>query len=275
MAKKANVPVVRPIGKVLRALFEPCLPTPMMFIETALPAACMVLFSVAKPVWKQDIKLLTGKSWLKHMKGVVGDVDVANPTFMQGNLKFLFELAEIVDKAVWWMFIASMAKDFFFDWTSLAMQMGGCRHDPLHQVLTANNPIGNLSSQDVWFLGPQWTETSPTAGPKLSSQFTVTHGTTAQLIAAITYAGNGQPSVPFTMRIQRVYDGEVVVTQALSAEDAAAGGSNILVQQIFGHPLVDQDYQLQVLRHDAGPGAWLSPADGRFFLSQGGILGWL
>jgi hypothetical protein len=119
-----------PFGGLVRFLANPCLPSFQILAEAAEPAALKLFYSLLPFDKKSAIKILTGKSWLCHAKGIAQELTMVEPEEESLGLKFAFTLNEIVDEASWYIYLADVTTNFLANWTTQVLRMTNCKPDP-------------------------------------------------------------------------------------------------------------------------------------------------
>lgn len=217
------------INALRKFLYSPCSITPQVWIETFLPAAVVAIFTVLTPDPKETIRILGGgKSWLKQVKVSFQDALAGEPLENYKGIRFLFEFAEGVDLAVWWLFLAGVAAEFLMDWSSMAFRMAGC--DATNRSLTSERrfALGNFEGDGTWYDAGLWTEINPPTGHLLSPSVII-QANTAVAVAVTLKVKNAATNIDqgFTMRWLDNASGEVISESFLHQFDANAGNANI------------------------------------------------
>ena len=147
-------------NQITRIMPVPCAPSPLLWVETAVPAFCWAFLASQSFDFKELVHISTGKSWLQHVKS---QVPVTETTFRQFGRKMVtedvevekvvnstvgkagrtfFKFAEGFDMAAYWIFIASIATEGLIEWHSLAYRMAGCRDDVRAGSWSSGSPSG-------------------------------------------------------------------------------------------------------------------------------------
>lgn len=267
--------IVNSIGKVIRALFIACPIPAQLWFETAVVAAGHVFTSNVSPVWKQDVKLLTGKTWLKHATQRLEQLESEASGFTDGLTRHMHFIGEVADKSVFWLWIASMVSEFIYDWGTLMLQVGGCDAKKKHCVTTYSHPFGSASVPHTWVAGPAWREDFPTPGLIHSSTFTIFAGETYAIGFAITFnLIDGGPCAG-SARIIEVQSGQVVYEHSASEDDSlkSKGPTTFMVQG--GAQELDHQYQIQVRADQDHIGVGMGFASGQLTLAHGDCVQFL
>lgn len=255
-------------------MWVPCAPTPMLWVEATVFAAWTLFWSVIEPVWKQDVKLVTGKSWLKNLKQYAYEAEESPYSFFDDSLIMLFEVAEWADAAVFWVWIASIGIDGLMNTCTLAYQLAGC--DPLSASCTivGKSPFGGWSFEQYgkWADGPAWIEQYPVHGAPMSSTLIMPANASGSIAASLTVRSIGGGFATCTTRVVDPDSGEIIGTgspQPGADNDAQASMSWFPVQS---HPDRSRRLALEVMVSTDSTGIVAVPRDGSIVLvwSTGG-----
>lgn len=212
-------------------LYTPCTVTPTVWIETFLPAAVLAFFTVLTPDPKEAIRIAGGgKSWLKQLKVAFDDALAEEPLESYKGIKFLFEFAEGVDRAVWWLFLAGVAADFAIEWSTLAYRMSGCTTSSREVTLELKWKFGDFPGDGSWTDAGIWEVITPNTGELVGPVANIAAGAGVALAVSIQ-AKNSATNLPigFRMRWLDAHSGETVSETNLLQLDAVAGNSNMSV----------------------------------------------
>jgi hypothetical protein len=218
-------------------LYTSCTVTPTVWIEAFLPAAVLAIFSVLTPDPKEAIRIAGGgKSWLKQLKVAFNDALADEPAESYKGLRFLFDFAEGVDKAVWWLFLAGVAADFAIEWSTLAYRMSGCTTSEREVTQELRYAFGGVAGDGTYQAAFVWREVTPDTGHLTGALVTIPPQGGVALAVSINLhnIATGLP-LGFDMRWRDVATGETISETQLSTLDAAAGNSAIsLDMQVQG-----------------------------------------
>jgi hypothetical protein len=260
------------VNAIRKYMFTSCTITPAVWIETFLPAALGALWSVLTPDPKETLRIVGGgKSWLKQLKISVPEAELVEPTFKNKSLRFLFEFAEGVDLAVWWLFLISVTEDFLIEWSSLQMRMAGCTHDERDKTRELWLVLGDFEPDGNWYDAGLWKEVTPPSeqlsGPVINVAIDgqVAVGVSLQCQNAATGLRSG-----FQMRWIDAHTGDIVSQSVLLQPDAVAGNSNMSMDmQVTG----GDTGRTMVLQVSSNAGGLQQLIHGRISVYGGQILG--
>jgi len=128
--------------------YNPCLPTPSMFIKATFLATARLgleLFpidEIGKVDKKEVIHYATGKTWLKHTKQVIEDVEVRDAEWIAATKEGTWAFFEVVDQLIWRAFVGDMINETMANWTSMVFTLSGCQRAPGHLVGQSSTPFG-------------------------------------------------------------------------------------------------------------------------------------
>lgn len=121
----ARPSLIERIGAVIRLWQMNCLPSPWLLLAFIGPALLKALFSLLPTDNKGSYHFATGESWVCTTKRVMRNAGSADP-YLQGVKSAAFEMLELADKTSWYLYIASVAAEFFANWTSGLFKYGPC-----------------------------------------------------------------------------------------------------------------------------------------------------
>lgn len=118
--------LLRPVGRVTRLAIEPCSVPPTIWAETAGPAVLEAIMTIASPDIKEAYHITTGHSLVCTLKSDIKDGLKEAGERPGAWTRRLFKASEVVDAAIWYMFLASVGADALVDWTTMAYRVAGC-----------------------------------------------------------------------------------------------------------------------------------------------------
>lgn len=160
---------ISPVNWVAELFHNQCSPRPIIYIELAAMAYLQAFSSVVTPDIKEDIKLATGKSWLKHGKGALKNADGPHPPLLKKAGALIVGAGEAVDKTVWWLFLAGVLNGTASAYATAAYYTEPCAQPGALHWARSSTPLGFYDGWDDWNIGPGWFAVSGTDGPALSS----------------------------------------------------------------------------------------------------------
>jgi hypothetical protein len=263
------------VGKIHSVLMVPCAAPPQIWVKAMAPALLTAFITLIPAGWKNDIKMATGKSWLKHLRIYVRDADIVTPSFYDGALETMFELAEWADKSVWYMFLASVTLDFLLDWTSLVWEMAGCAEHDDNLIVSGDQPNGNIPLVGEWMQGPEWNQTFPTYGaPQASSYLLGAYGT-GSMMAVLNYHTLMDYGCAFEMRYVWRSTGQTIAQSGISQAAATTGHSAFLSANPVNPYGAPAWVDMQVRRTDDSGSSFVYPKNGRLTITKNGVSQWL
>lgn len=153
--------LARSSGRLARIIVAPCSVPTVVWVESAFPALLKAIYSYESPDPKHVYHMVAGHSLICSLKQEIRNAREAAGAEEGEGLRFLFKLAETVDKAIWWLFLAGLGVDAFIDWTSMAYELAGCRGPDGSN--SSDNPFGGIP--DVTHAGDgnglQWLTGNP------------------------------------------------------------------------------------------------------------------
>lgn len=218
-------------------LYTPCTVKPTVWIETFLPAAVLAFFTVLTPDAKEVIRIAGGgKSWLKQLKVAFDDALAEEPAESYKGLNFLFEFAEGIDKAVWYLFLAGVAADFAIEWSTLAYRMSGCTTSSREVTLELQNAFGDVPGDNSWVDAGIWKVITPDTGQLVGPVANIPSGAAVALCASLNIRNSAtHEKLSFDMQWIDQSTGEMVFFNFIDGINARAGDALIDMQmQVSG-----------------------------------------
>src|SRR5690242_2197518 len=117
------------IGAIKRLLFNPCDAPPSLYVETFLPAALEAFWQIAFPDFKEAFHKISGKSLVCTAKEGLRDALVDAGVEPGRATRFLFRALEWADLSVWYLFLADVAAQGLFNWSTQIWRMSGCKNN--------------------------------------------------------------------------------------------------------------------------------------------------
>ena len=181
-SKYINIPGFQlDVGGLLQIYVQPCTTSPYIIARTLIPSALKAFISFEIPDPKEAFRIQTRKlqkggiSLLKSVKGFVAEarelaLDAYQPldeelarrarNFAETEAaaeKYIWDLLEFGERAVFWLFIASIIEEMFIDWSSQVWKQSGCVGDPFTFWEHAGTDIqGGAAATDQWFGCTAW-----------------------------------------------------------------------------------------------------------------------
>jgi hypothetical protein len=262
------------VGKVEQVFISGCIPKPQVWAKSLVPAGLKLITSLLEPTWKEDIKLLTGKSWLKHLKQFAEESTVESPAAVDGSLNFMFEAAEVLDTIAWYWFLADVGSDFLANWSTLAMKRSPCTPQEAAGSFAGVTGAGTVGSGSGWGMRGAWSETYPTPGIPISPSIDVLPGESWTLCGSQSLAKGFITTGTFQSRIYDVAtDEQVEVGTMLDGDGIANGYASMVMASGVGAAGTGSTLQLQV-QYDGAPDIGLT-GEGYFTANNAGGGGWI
>lgn len=139
-----------PIGFGLVFHVYPCMTTPAIIVQAAETAALKAAIGFFQPTWKQEIKKVTGGSWLHNIKEYMAADQIEDAAFFDAELTSFFEVAELVDKLAWYLFLFSSTVEFLIDWATTTYEMSGCLPKPSDTIGNSTSPVSVYQRNGAW-----------------------------------------------------------------------------------------------------------------------------
>lgn len=165
-----------PVNWVAELFHNQCSPQPIIYVELAAMAYLAAYSSIVLPDIKEDIKLLTGKSWLKHGKAALKEADGPHKPILKKAGGLIVSGAEAVDKFMWWSFVTGVLNGTASAFVTAAYQTQPCARPGALHWAKSSFPIGFFDSWDKWQVGPAWFAASGTDGPSFASLMPIPQG---------------------------------------------------------------------------------------------------
>jgi hypothetical protein len=166
----------RVFNYVRQQYMDPCDPNQLMYFQMAMDALYLAAISYATPNWKDEIDMLTGKSWLKHASGRLKEASKAAPAWASGTGEVLVPIAEGIDTALWVVMLGGILFDAFIDWGSAAYQVKPCDQSTDYIWGRSKRPSQFESRYDEWVQGPSWATDAGNVGPNFASTTVIPPG---------------------------------------------------------------------------------------------------
>jgi len=115
------------VGNIRRMLVVPCGPEVSVWVELGIEAALVAMWTIEEPDEKEAYHKILGKSLVCSLKTEIRDAHKMSGGEEGPALRFLFRTAELVDKAVWKLFLAAVAADALILWSNMLNKQSGCK----------------------------------------------------------------------------------------------------------------------------------------------------
>lgn len=148
---------------------DPCDPNRHVYAQLAADAALAAFISYATPGWKDEVDLVTGKSWIKHAAGRLKEARRATPTWLSETGEILLSLGEAIDRILWLVMVAELLFDTFISWGSAAYQVDPCDEETDYIWWRSKRPAQFESRFSEWVQGPSWSTDAGNVGPSFAS----------------------------------------------------------------------------------------------------------
>jgi hypothetical protein len=99
---------------------------PSVFVLTAFEAALSAFFTVLEPDIKEFYHQTVGTTFAHSLKENISDLEWVPPPEDSFGTRFAFKLIDTVDKTSWWLFLADVAAEGLFNWTSQLLHVTQC-----------------------------------------------------------------------------------------------------------------------------------------------------
>lgn len=209
------------VGGLFQLYVQPCTTSPYILARTVVPSALSAFIGLEIPDPKEAFKIATSKiigteySLLKGVKGYVAEakqlvLDAWQPLDEDAILeaesleeleaaaeKYIWDILEFGERAVFWLFIASLIEEFFINWSTQVYKQSGCTPDAdTHWIHAGTDLQDGAATTTDWFGCTAWKD-CPSSGGLVPDQgyiFTVPADATWSLTAyAQMYKFNGNP----------------------------------------------------------------------------------
>lgn len=117
------------VDNITNLLFAACDDPPSLWITTGVPALLKAFTTIFTPDFKEGYHKFIGQSLYHDWKQSIKDAHEEESIIGDGFRNFVFGMADKVDMATWYMFLAGVAEDGLFDWTSQVYKMANCQGD--------------------------------------------------------------------------------------------------------------------------------------------------
>ncbi|MGA7966798.1 MAG: hypothetical protein WCB49_13110 [Gammaproteobacteria bacterium] len=241
------------IGKIKRVLMNPCTPSPMLFVECATPAILGAFWTLIVPDKKELIRISTGKSWLKNLKQTVTEAELKEATWQAQGLRQLFVAAEWADMAVWWYFLADVALEAGFQWTSTVWKQSGCTPGQRQSTVFMVKPFGVLTVDDRWHPAGTWTQEMPTLLSPVAPIINLAPARTGSVGAHIGFTPFIGAVAACSIRLRDQKSGEVLDQHDMTADDVGKGDTAIAFASSITGGIYGRSILLEA-RATPGPG---------------------
>jgi hypothetical protein len=135
--------LISDVGAILRFISLPCASDPMLYVEAAVPALLKAFWEIASPDPKEVYHKVWGQSFVCSLKQTMVEAREfagQEPAFYE---RALFSIAEIVDMAIWYLFLADVGEDALINWGSQIIQLSGC-FDHTHKIKSGPMWLGGI-----------------------------------------------------------------------------------------------------------------------------------
>lgn len=124
---------IRNINHLIKLWEIPCAIPPMIWIETAIPALCKLMFSYLAFSPNDILFQRAGRHFHHGLNKLGKGIRAAQPEIDAGGKKMLWKLLEIPERILYWYFVADLLTEFAANWTSLAYEASLC--NPLYTAI--------------------------------------------------------------------------------------------------------------------------------------------
>lgn len=145
------------VNNLRNMLFAECDTPPSLWVTTALEAILQMGYSVAEPDMKELYHKITGRSIVHSWKETINQAHKADPAVSDGFKHAVFRSAEWADMYVWYAFLAGVAEDGLYDWTSQVFKFANCGEQTGGHILS--RWVGSATGCGYWN-GTVFTETT-------------------------------------------------------------------------------------------------------------------
>lgn len=113
-----------PLGIIKRLLWLPCDEPMSLWVETAAMSALRALWTAESPDFKALVDMVTGQSFYHHTQGAIKNVLGVDPAAEGPATAFAFHALGKLDLATFWLFLADVAKEGLYNWSSQMIRLG-------------------------------------------------------------------------------------------------------------------------------------------------------
>lgn len=210
------------IGRVVEVFWQACSIDPLLFAQVTTTAALQLFDTIIEPDFKEFVHKATGRSVVKHIKQAVLDTSEGKPALGAGGRRFVFNMAEKVDLAVWYYFLASVAYEGGQNWGSMVYQASSCASHRPGFVTFGHRPFGGVSSGAPWFPAFAWVESAPTPGRTLAPLAFIPPGSTGNVSVVFHPFPLIGPLTPYDIRLRDMATGNILAFFDTPFNDVAA-----------------------------------------------------
>lgn len=226
------------VGAVRRVVEMPCAVPPLIYLATFKPALMDMIHSNIEPVWKQEIKIATGKSWLKHLKGYMSNAHRDLPPLAANGLEKLYVAAEFLDKATFYLWVADMAETLVYNWASLIHEFTPCHKSPHDQIASGANCTGGFIADGVWRAAPPYVRTFGSGGGLVAPSPIVPKSAIYEMMQTVHWPPTTDGTYQAALRVRNGRTGEIVALSASATTSHEHGADTLLYSphlQAFDH----------------------------------------
>lgn len=137
-------------SNVKRILAIPCAPDYALYVELAAPALIKAFADVLSPDPKEVFHKVNGKSFACTIEAGVKDAVNYDPEQAGKFTRFLFNFPKFADLAVWYLFLADVAAEGIFNWSTMALRQGKCADPSNPHFGQGSLYAGSLYNDGAW-----------------------------------------------------------------------------------------------------------------------------
>lgn len=175
-------------GQALTGMYvDRCDPNDILWAQLANANFFRALYSYAQPGWKDEVDLLTGKSWLKHASKSLKESKDTVPHWIHGGGQMLVSTAEILDRLAWLLMVITTFGDAALQWASASYLTEPCEAAPEYGWWKSNEPLGFWNNPVDWQDGPIWIVKEGNQGTVHTSGITIPAGQQGYIAIAANF----------------------------------------------------------------------------------------
>lgn len=252
------------LDNLLKLVTFQCDVSPWMLLASAGDLFATAIIGNLEPGWKDDVKIVTGKSWVHHGRMLVEEAEEVEHSVFQKGVGFIFDFAEIVDAWAWFLMVAAGLAEGFFSATSLLYYWSSCNPTPQEHALYSHHNFGPLTSHGEWQPAGAWDHVyGVNAGADyIGSDFSFPANSGGRVTWVLGYGYLSGRSIPIDTRLIDLATGDVLHQSLFNIEQnnpkfASIGHTGIIPPQSR-----TRNMQLQVKPAILYPEIYLEPTPG-------------
>jgi hypothetical protein len=200
------------IGAIRKVVEMPCAIPPLLYVEAIVPTVLDLFHAVTKPVWKQEVKLALGHSWLKALKHDMRGAERDLPPILNTGLEKLYVAAEFLDKSMFYLWVAGLGARAAYDWASLVHEWTPCSKSPHKQMASGAGCVGNFIPNGDWGEAPAFVNSTGHGNPFVTANVSTKAGETWDMLFGVEWPPSIHGTYTIDARIIEETTGAVVAS---------------------------------------------------------------